>query len=410
MTDTVDMGSAPETVGTLPTPESPTTVYVSYSGLVQHRTCPQKWAFKRVDRLESLVSEDDVPVEREFGSWWHALRAADSAVRGLAKGSLKYVPPEVSLPVNAEGKVSWARVDTPDKVIALLAEWWSHQPLGIRAVWVERLGEDPVTRIQTMNLRWGYVHQMDLQFEEPIAVEVHWERELWVDQSTNTRYVLVGITDEVVRDTKRGIVVARDHKSHKKLGRITKSDELLDSQLQLYVWGLTPTLEQWGIGQVQATAYDRVRMTAPSTPVLTQAGTLSKSVTDYDAITYRAWVGDGQPFAGRKKDGSASGIYTLDEAVLARLDTPAVWAGWCHRTLTPVSRHAMRAHLMSAAVTAADISRTRAQYARDGFASRLFAPHCTWCDYSGLCQAQLTGGPGGDYDLASLRLQKRAES
>ena len=381
------------------------TVYVSYSGLVEHRTCPQKWAFHRLDSLEQLTSEEDIPVERDFGSWWHALRAADSIMRGKALGTLKYVPEALSLPT---GPRPVEQVNTPSKVIIALHEWWTHQTLAVQAVWAERLGENPVARLDKMDTLWHHVHKLDLEFEEPVAVELRWERELYVDTSTNTRYVLVGVTDEIYRDRKRNILVARDHKSHKKLGRITKADELLDSQLQLYVWGLAPTVETWGVGTLQATAYDRVRMSAPSTPTLTKAGTLSKSVTDYDAITYREWAESGQTYAGRKKDGSDGGTYALEDAVLVRLDTPAVWSGWAHRTLTPVSVHAMRAHLMAAAMSAADMSRTRAKYASDGYAPRLFANHCTWCDFSGLCQAQLTGGPRGDYDLAFLRLQKRA--
>jgi hypothetical protein len=55
-------------------------VYTSYSGLTRHRACPQQWSYAQLYGL-SRPPSDDAKVEARFGTWWHALRCAESIER-----------------------------------------------------------------------------------------------------------------------------------------------------------------------------------------------------------------------------------------------------------------------------------------------------------------------------------------
>jgi hypothetical protein len=381
-------------------------VHLSYSSLIQHRECPQQWSFKRLSGIEKDTLEDDVPVEKDFGTAWHALRAADSAQRGLALGSLKYAPETLSMPGNLT--VPFEQLDTPEKVLAWCEDWWSHQSMTVQETWIERIGQDLPTRLAAVDGRWRAQWALELEYEKPLAVELGWKRPLYTDTSAGIRYVLVGYIDEVFYDSKRSVVVVRDHKSHKKLGQISRTDEMLDSQLQLYAWGAAPLIEGYGHGKVQATAYDRVRMVAPKTPTLTQAGGLSKAITDFDMDTYHEWCASGVEYPGRKKDGSGAGVYVEESTVMARLSTPAWRAQWFTRSgPIPLSSHTVRAHLEAALDSARVLTASHTRYVETAQASRSFAPHCRWCDYAPLCQAQLIGGARGEYDLQIMGLRRR---
>ncbi len=391
-------------------------VRLSYSSTKQHRLCPAQWAFQRVEKIEKALygdSGEDIPVERDFGSWWHALRAADAVVRGTAHGSLLRTPDEISLP---EGRVPFSEVSTPEAVLQRMIDWWEHAAPAVRATWTERLGEAPAPRLRSMDENWRGQWASDLQHERPLAVELEWERELYaeevIDPETGLvggerRYVLVGYVDEVYRDERRGVVVVRDNKVHKSLNRFTRADELLDSQLSFYAWGAQPALTQMGAGRIQATAYDRVRMLAPKTPAVTKAGGLSKSVTDYDLSTYLWWCGTSPEYPGLKKDGSGAGIYQAEQSVIDRLSTPGARAEWFTRTLTPLSAHTVQAHLIAALDSARAMSATRERYQSTGVAGRNFGAACRWCDFAPLCHAHLVGGPEGTYDLEGMGLRKR---
>ena len=393
------------------------TIYLSYSSTSQFRTCPAQWAYKRLDRIEKIEDDRegrDIPVERDFGSWWHALRAVDAAARGTERGSLLYTPDEISLPVNTEGKVPFAEVGTRDLLWQRLLDWWTHLPIWVQDVWVGRLGQDPVQRLVELDARWAEQWSAELDFEDPVAVELRWERELFVERPDDAqgegglRYVLVGFIDEVYRDRKRSVLVTRDYKIHRALGRISRVDEMLDSQLSLYAWGAARRLSELGAGRVQATAYDRTRMVAPKIPVLTKAGKLAKSTTDYDVATYREWASKGQEYPGLKKDGSGAGVYEAEQAVIDRLSTPAERANWFTRSLTPLSGHTVRAHLQAALDSARAMSAARERHQTTAGAPRNFGRACSWCDFAPLCQAQLVGGPNGQYDLESMGLRAKA--
>ena len=392
------------------------TVYLSYSSTKQHRLCPAQWAFQRLDRIEANPDTRegaDIPVERDFGSWWHALRAVDAAQRGTAHGSIKYIPDEISLP---EDSMPFEQIKTPERVLDRLATWWYYAAPATRATWAERLGEDPVTRLRELDERWREQWALDLRYERPIAVELGWERELFVEHADDEnghyglRYVLVGYVDEVFEDTRRGVVVARDHKLHRKLGQISRADEMLDSQLSLYAWGAAQRVSELCGKKLQATAYDRVRMTAPKTPVVTKSGTLSKSTTDYDVATYLRWCAGQPEYPGLKKDGSGAGVYEAEQQVVERLSTPGARAEWFARSLTPLSSHTTRAHLQAALDSARTMSATRERHADTNLAPQNFGAACRWCDYAQLCHAQLVGGPSETYDLESMGLRKRPES
>ena len=401
---------------TIPSEPGVEDVRLSYSSTTQHRRCPQQWAFQRLDRIEKaphFAVGEDIPVELNFGSWWHAMRAADAVQRGIEHGSLLYAPDEISLP---EGRVPFSEVSTPEAVLQRMIDWWEHAAPAVRATWTERLGDAPTLRLRAMDENWHSQWASEIRNEHPVAVELPWERVLYSEEifepdtgmsNGELRYILVGQIDEVYRDAKRGVLVVRDNKAKRSLSKYTQVDVLLDSQLSFYAWGAQPALTQMGAGRIQATAYDRVRMLAPKLPVVTKYGTLSKSVTDYDLATYLWWCGTAPEYPGLKKDGSGAGVYHAEQQVIERLNTPAARGEWFARSLTPMSAHTVRAHLIAALDSARAMSTTRERYQSTGVAGRNFGVTCRWCDLAPLCHAHLVGGPEGTYDLEAMGLRKR---
>jgi hypothetical protein len=191
-------------------------------------------------------------------------------------------------------------------------------------------------------------------------------------------------------DDERGMIVVRDDKSAGALAIQTSLDDMMDSQLQLYAWGLQPQLDQRGAGLVRAVAYDRVKSGASSKPVLNKSGTLSKSTTQYDLQTYLEWAagpdGNGLEYPGLKKDGSGAGVYTAEQSVIDKLSAQAWRHQFFQRTTTPVSRNIARAEVAGEA------------------ARNLSKNNCKFCDYQSLCRAQMVGGADGDYDIREYGL------
>ena len=205
--------------------------------------------------------------------------------------------------------------------------------------------------------------------------------------------------------------MVRDCKTSGTLGQVTSLDEMMDSQVQLYAWGLAPDCAEWGLPSPRAVAFDRVRSKAPKVPRITKAGKLSASVKDYDLRTYLEWCAEGVPFEGMKKDGSAAGTYTAEEAEIERLTSPQTVSQWFARHLTPVSPYLVRSHLQAAADTCSDISRTRVRADRRGEAPRNFGKAaCQFCEFADLCRAQMVGGPGGEYAPEEYGLRYRDPS
>jgi hypothetical protein len=265
-------------------------------------------------------------------------------------------------------------------------------------------------------MRWRDQWATDLENERPMAVELFWKRRLptmpgpdgtVVDPDEN----LLGYVDEVYQDLKRNLVVVRDHKTSKALGTQSVADDFMDSQLQFYAWGASPTITSWGLGPIRATAYDRVRSVKAKTPVVTQAGSLGKSITDYDLATYVEWArgtdGNGVSYPGRFKDGSGAGRYVAEEAVIERLSSPSSVSAWFQRTLTPLNNNLIKTHLRAAVDSAVDLRQSRMRVAFANEAARNLTSGCRWCEFAGLCRAEMVGGPDGDYELSDYKLRVR---
>lgn len=403
-------------------------LYTTFSQVSLHRACPQKFNYRHIRGLQPIF-EETAPVEKDFGSWWHALRAADSIERGLAKGSLQWVPRKLKTtddgPTFALGTLAdlyaqhehEGEVVLSDWVLREADAWWKTLSTFEKDAWEERMGGHVGTRLRYLDAEYRSRWSREREHEEPLAVELFWRRELPTvnDPATGTvtdpDSAMLGFIDEVYFDRRRNLVVARDHKTHKSLGTQSAGEDMMDSQLQIYTWGASKAISQWGYGPVKATAFDRIRTAPAKKPKITQAGTLSKAVSDYDLTTYLTWAkgpdGEGMPFPGRKKDGSEAGLYQAEEKVIEKLSDPAALSAWQQRSLQPVNRNIITTHLRSAVDSTVDIARTRARAAVTMEAPRNFGRQCSWCDFASLCRAEMTGGPEGEYDLAAMKLRER---
>lgn len=412
--------------------------YATYSQITTHRRCPQRWMYAYDRRLEKIDPED-VRVELELGNWWHALRAADSIERGLSKGSLQWIPKRISTvddgPVidlapldelreqfEMHGSVRYVQL-----VLDEAETWWDTLSDFEKESWQGRVGGTVVERLRYMNARWHERWDGDLAYESPLAVELYWRRELpaLTDHETGEKRdpdtVMVGYVDEVFYDERRNIVVARDHKTHKTLGIRSSAEDMMDSQLQVYAWGASPTVSAWGYGPIKAVAYDRVRSTAPKSPAVTGTGTLSKSVTDYDLATYLSFTagpdGVGVPWgvpdtyyvSGKKKDQPKFGTYQAEDEIIAKLSDPAALSAWQQRTLVPLNRNIVTTHLRAAVDTSLDMISTRERARQTREAGRNLTDACKWCPFQELCRAEMTGGAFGEYELDAMYLRERPQ-
>jgi hypothetical protein len=369
-------------------------------------------------RLEK-VDPEDVKVERDIGSWWHMLLAADSLDRGRTLGSLQKLPK--NLKAVDDAPTLDPETAKPGEVFAVAADWWRQQTPFVQDTWQNRLGGSLPELLDSMFLRWYATwYESDIKYERPLAVELGWGRDLPSmrgNEEPNAR--LVGYVDEVYLDTRRNVIVCRDHKAHKSLGIMTTADDMMDSQLQFYAWGASPEITSWGLGKVAATAYDRIKTVAPKPPRITTAGRLAvydgqPSVNGCDLLTYTEWAkgpdGDGVPYLGRKpKDGEASiaGRYQAEPAVLEKLASPASVSAWFQRTLTPLNGNLIKVHLRAAVDSSVDLALSRRRSEESGEAARNLTQACRWCDFVKLCRAEMVGGPGGEYELADMNLRQR---
>lgn len=393
--------------------------FASYSSLSLHRTCPQAWAYRYVEGLQA-DRPDDLESERLLGIWWHYLRAADAARRGTAAHTLRHLPDTFQTP---GGSVTSADVLGNDRDFdrSLVEKWFDGLSLSLRQEWLEVLGTHPLKLLALMDRRWQDMWAERTKHEQVLGVEIKWRRKLptmTLPDGTlvDTETTLGGYVDEVVHDTQRNLTLVRDHKTSKDITTRTVLDDLMDSQLQNYAWGVSPLVTEWGF-KLKAVEYDRIRAVWPKTPQLTLAGALGKSVTDYDEYTYEEWARESPVWGtegefyktGAKKGQPKFGTYVLDPKVLENLQTPAARSKWANRNTSPVNLNIVRAHLTSAVDTAADVNRTRERFAAAGQAARNFGNPCRWCDFRDLCNAQMIGGPEGDYELAEHGLRRRKE-
>lgn len=396
-------------------------VRAHYSSLTLHRKCPQAWYYKY--DLGLRKPQDTVAPERDFGSWWSVLRAAEATERGLALGSLQQEPRTVGT-VDGAPKIDLATQGVED-VLRAMDEWWDHHrnvPDGEGGFasdqWQSRLGGAAPSLLSNLLDRHLDQWSEEIKDERPLGVEVFWERSLPKpkDDWASVDYpdmVLTGYIDELFYSDRRKMVVARDDKTTKNLGQTSSVDDMMDSQLQLYAWGANPLVQSWGYDDgIRAVAYDRAKSIAPKPPSLTNSGRLRQykgepTIGMMDLQTYLDWCASKPEFPGTKKDGSGAGIYEAEESVIQKLSTVTARANWFQRSQMPLNRNLVRSHLRSAVDSAVDQFTTQRRAERTLEAQRNLTSACKWCDFAKLCRAQMVGGSEGTYELQELDLRGR---
>lgn len=368
--------------------------WTSYSGLTLHRKCPQAWSYRQLFKLSRSIKDDAKP-ELHFGNWWHALRAAHSIDRGRALGSLKYAPKYIRCTDDGPRIATDTEEELVPLVFEAIEEWQERVPAEHLAEWKSKLGSDSPSRLlRSLNTRYLRQHAEAIAQERPIGVEVKWTRQL-----PGSDVVLLGYTDEVFIDEKYNLVVVRDHKTSKTLGSQSSADDMLDSQLDLNAWGLADRIKEWEVGPIGAVAFDRVCSVKPTTPVLTKAGRLSKQVTNFDLMTYLAFCSS--PEAVEKG-------YEAEQAQIERISTDVYQTRWFQRTLRPINRNIIRAHLQAAVDTNMDAHKTIDRVIKRGEAPRnMTGAACRFCDYAKLCRAQMVGGVEGEYEISEYGLRHK---
>jgi len=374
--------------------------WASYSAVGTHRSCPQRWNYAYLMRLERAPDASDAKVELNFGIWWHALRAAAAIERGRELGTLRLWPRTIEVPGGVIDVNEGSPSTLAQRVLIAARTWYGALPEEHKAQWIERLGDTTLGRLEDLDRRWHHRWAADHENEEPLGVEVKWTRAL--PDGTE----MIGYIDYVYRDRKRGIAVVRDYKSMKDLPSQSAKDDMMNSQLHLYVWGAAQALAAAGI-RLAAVSYDRARSVRPTTPKLNQSGTLSKTVTLFDELSYLDWVAEGQKYPGRAKDGSQAGVYEAEEALLEHLRNPAWVSKWFQRTLVPLNANLIRGHVRAAVDAVEDMRRSQERAERTGEAPRSLGDSCRWCDFAELCRAQLVGGPRGEYDPRDFGLVQK---
>lgn len=407
---------------------------LSYSSITTHRKCPQAWVYQYMMRLVPDVELSPTDrVRRDLGSWWHAVRSADALKRGMEYGSLLDYPEKLTtgddgpvlvihpsgdslsegLLFEIQGSKSPLLPISSSVVIKISQAWWNKAGETIRTAWESELGDSLPNILDRLDKRWRAAWADELLNERPLLVEVRGSRSFLSDPWPDQQPVLYGQVDEVYEDVRRNLVVVRDYKSSGDTPTTSTFDDLMDSQLHLYAWIVETELEKYG-KKPQAVAYDRSRTKVPANPTITQAGSLSKSITDYDLATYLEVVGEGIPWgepdtyyqSGAKKGQPKFGVYTAEDAVIEKLSTPSVRSKWNQRTLTPLNRNILRSHLQAAQDTYYDMVNTQARNEEHGRVARNFGRGCSWCDYLSLCLAQVMGGADGEYSLADHGLKR----
>lgn len=387
---------------------------VSYSTLSKFRSCPRAWQFGSIERLQKVSTEP--AIDRDFGSWWHALRAADSIVRGRQFDSLKSVPetlgtPDDNLNIPTDGI-------TEETVYAAAGKWWNTLNSETKDAWLERYGKPVHEYMRDLDRRYRERWKEEREHEVPLGVEIKILTPLATRNDSTIGFV--GYVDEVYFDRARNMTIARDHKTHRALNAAYSTDDMMDSQNHLYGWGISKIVASWGY-TLNATAYDRVRANPPKFPQVTSTGNLSKSVTDYDLGTYLDFVGEGVPWGeegvyyktGAKAGQPKFGIYHLEDKVIENLQTPDALGVWHHRSVTPLNRNVVMAHIKSAVSTASSMADVEEKIIEEGEGSEaprnLTRQGCKWCDFQTLCRAMMFGGPNGYYPPEEYGLAVRPD-
>lgn len=436
-----------------------------YSAISSHRECEAKWYYRYVLKLRA--PDFGPKPEMHFGSWWGALTAAEGLERGRRLGSLKADPTGSQIGGPDDSPRFDQRTVTVADIFMAADQWWKSRDFETKEMWDAKLGEGLPNRLAALYDVWMDRYAEERKNEQPLGFEIFWKRRAprpksdleWLGPEGDMLQAidLIGYIDEAYFDTQRGIVIIRDKKSHKVLKTHTAVDDMMDSQLQLYGWGATPLIEEWGLGAPRAVAYDRARSVAPKSPEVTKtAGALSKSVTDYDLATYVKWARtdtrpteeiaawlekvvptaavdeNGEPYlaepeikatpeqiafvtglppgqfwgefgafllSGARKGLPKFGVYQEEQSVMEKLAMPSASTIWFQRTRVPLNRNVVIGHLRAAIDTATDAWRTKRRVDITGDAPRSLGKACDWCDYGSLCRDRLMGGALGEYDL-----------
>lgn len=362
--------------------------------------------------LRRLAKNVDIAPVRDFGSWWHAVRAAYLIEKGNSEGSLISVPDRIE--VMREGPFL-PNDSTVDDVLAAAAHWYQENlDDGQRAYWEDTFKATLADGLSSLLSRWTQRWAVDFAHERVLAVEMGWQR--WLE-SDGQRALLEGTVDEIIYDPRRRMTIVRDGKTSKDLSGKSALDDMMDSQLMLYAWGVAPAIRGWGVPKIRVVSYDRCRSITPTPPALTKSGRLAirggePSISNTDLDTYLEWAkgpdGAGVYYPGLKKDGSGEGFYVAEDNVIAKLSSPASANIWFTRTRTPLNPNMVRTHLRAALDSAADIDQTIARVAKYGYAQRNLTSGCSYCVFAELCRAEMIGG-AGEYELADYGLRKRLD-
>lgn len=371
-------------------------IVVSPSSLGTYRACPKKFEFSSLRRLRPAGVQP--LITRELGSWWHALRAADAIRRSRTQETPPLYLPDTISTGDMGPELPVTETTCASDVLLAAQRFWDGLNATRQEQWIEKTGAPLPEHLAEMDRRWEAAWGAESrENEEVIAVEVFVEVPI-----ADTGVVLRGRVDEVYRDKRLGLIVVRDHKTNGTIAAAESLDDLLDSQLHLYAWGVSVQL---GIN-VGAVGYDRARSKPAAQPAVTKAGKLSASVTDYDVAAYLAFTEEPVPFPGLKKDGSGAGFYERDPKVIEKLSTPSERDKWNRRTLDPVNPRIIRGHLQEAVATAEGQAEARRRFddpTRGPIPRNLSRNGCKGCDFVMLCLDEMRTNqrlePGG-YGLA----------
>lgn len=384
-----------------------------YSSISLHRKCPEAWYFRYGLKLEK--PELGPAPYLHFGSWYGLWRTAEALERGRAAESLIFEDRKMR---SMEDDVFDQRTMTTQEVMEAAEAWWQRQVKGnyeseIEDSWNDALGGNLLQRLAEVTTRWRDEYGEASKHEHPLGLEVFWKRELPraiedipepgdYDSLSLPTVMLIGFIDELYLDTQRDMVVVRDNKTTSRMENMSAFTDMTDSQLSLYAWGITPKLKSLGVSAPRAMGFDRILSKATARPSLNMDGTISAKSRIWDLRTYLDWVAEGQDYPGRAKDGTGAGTYVLDPEIVRRLTQEQWKAQFVQRTMTPISKPMIVAHLRAATDSVTDIWRTTRRAERTFEAARnLTKDGCRWCDYASLCRARMFGGSGPEvtYDL-----------
>lgn len=361
---------------------------ISHSQLECLQSCERKWSFRYQLRLEPA---GPMPWNLMRGSAWHAVLAAEAIQFGHELGSLLHFPLEVdiwdglSVPVYRDDALDI--VASAAAVCGAVGDWEREQESEYLDEMRAEYGDLLSVRLWDLWQRYRDGKTSEELFGRPLLVEYAWEREM------PNGHVLNGRTDLAYYDAESDLVVVRDSKTHQSWPSTKPAiEDLVNSQLHLNAWGIAPALRDLSPALVpQAVEYDRTRFKKPTAPKLTLKGQLSKSVTDFDAHTYKQWASD-------KEAVDAGYLFDLEYYGVLLENRES----WFRRSRKPMNRNIWSQHVLSAQHQAA-----RATTITPENAALMLGSHCTYCDFSSLCRADLVGGRDPDFVPGDFGLRVR---